>query len=981
MPTPVTWGPRREEEFVAWITHELQQAIDDRSGLETTWRDRLDQYRAPEATETKNFPFTGAPLARDTEIMLTTGWTRIDEVKVGDYALTRRDMDGLLEWAYVEAVPRVYAEKLYHFKSKSIDLKVSPEHAMVCQTQTSGKTVRIPAKKLWGKTGYFLPHVGRWEGNGKTHLEGLRVEDVCELVGWYLAEGCIGKGYLGKPNAILIFQSKEANSAKCHRLEALFNRLGWIWSRYKSSYRISRQQIPEWLFNDLVAQQGCKNKFVPRRYFEMSPSAIEALLTGLVLGDGSIVEVPGGGAPSVNYFTTSRALADDIQVLALFAGLHARIHRRFRFGCGGTIDGRKISGEAESYEVAFCPSVRAKYDRSYREIVDYNDTAFCVTVKNHAIYARRNGIACWTGNSNRTIPLTAMNVDPLVARFMTTYHAPPNLWTLQALNEKWVPLAKPLQDYLQFLDQNVLRMWDVDYRAVLELIKLGTCIYKHGWLFERRNAWAYGADGRPQRVTKLLSRPFVDHVRLIDFVIPPAYYSIQPDDQGGAPWVAERHQLRLDQFLARAEGQDPFLPNYNREGVAKVKHFVDDKRDTVQAKVDDLEGNQPFRWETVTLHEVHARYDCQGNGQVDDIVAIVHLDSRTLLRATLNYYAHGERPYEVSRYFRSDGFYGIGVCEQMEMFQSELSDLSNFQHDNVMLRNSLTLAVKQGANFLPGEPIYPGKAFILDDPSKDIKELRFGEAYPSTVQLLSLYQSLSERRSGLSDIQFGSVQQLPSRTPATTMMSLLQEGNRRFDLSLKDMRIDCLARIGLRVLQNLQQFASNPVVNPDGDAYLQLAIQTLGQPEGSLVAGVLQMPLEDVGTGIGVSLTATSGMVNKEIEKQGFLALVQLQTQLGTQFIQLAQIATNPQVVQMMPGLAEVAVQVAKGFTELQRRLLEQYDIRNPEDILVDASILQSASQAAAAGGVGPAGALGPAGPGAPFPDDAAGMGGLPPGA
>jgi len=583
------------------------------------------------------------------------------------------------------------------------------------------------------------------------------------------------------------------------------------------------------------------------------------------------------------------------------------------------------------------------------------------------------------GASNRTVPVTAMNVDPLVARFMTTYHTPQNLWTCQALNERWVDLAKPLQDYLQFLDQNVLRMWDVDYRAVLELIKLGTCIYKHGWLFERRPAWSYGADGKLVRSTKILSRPFVDHVRLIDFIIPAAYYAIQPDDQGGAPWVAERIQLRLDQFLARAEGQDPFLPNYGKEAVAKVKRFIEDKRDPNQAKVDTLEDYAPSRWEQIELHEVHARYETMP-GHVDDIVAIVHLGSRTLLRATLNYYAHGERPYEVARYFRSDGFYGIGVCEQSEMFQAETSDLSNFHHDNVMLRNSLTLAIKQGANYLPGEPVYPGKSFILDNPDKDIRELTWGGTSPDAMNLIQMYQGLGERRTGLSDIQFGNVQQLPSRTPATSMMAMMQEGNRRFDLSLKDMRIDCLARIGLRILQNLQQFSANPRENPDGDRFLALAVTTLGEPEGSLVAQVLQMPLEDVSAGIGVSLTATSGMVNKEMEKQAFLALVQLQAQLGEKFIQLAQIACNPQVITMMPGMAQIAVQVAKGFTELQRRLLEQYDIRNPEEILVDATIMESAAQSVASGQLITPGVIGPAGGGAEGAAPDAGMGGLPPG-
>jgi len=37
-----------------------------------------------------------------------------------------------------------------------------------------------------------------------------------------------------------------------------------------------------------------------------------------------------------------------------------------------------------------------------------------------------------------------------------------------------------------------------------------------------------------------VSGPFVDHIRLVDFLIPPDYYAIDPDEQFGAPWVAKR---------------------------------------------------------------------------------------------------------------------------------------------------------------------------------------------------------------------------------------------------------------------------------------------------------------------------------------------------------------------------------------------------------------------------------------------------------
>lgn len=555
------------------------------------------------------------------------------------------------------------------------------------------------------------------------------------------------------------------------------------------------------------------------------------------------------------------------------------------------------------------------------------------------------------GASNRVLPVTAMNADPLIARFLTTLHAPANLWSLQPLNERWVDAAKPLQDFLQWADRRWLNMYEANARAVQEFVLLGTCVYKTGWLFERRRKQAYGPDGSLIDALEFLSQPFVDYVSLVDFIIPAEALAIQADVQGGAAWVAERIWLRLDQFMARAKGQEPFAPDYDPSAVALVKHFEEQRQGSaggVEDKRYQLDEFQPSHLLRIELFEVHARYDTQGNGSVDDVVAVIHLPSRTLLRATLNPYRHGRRPYDSAVYMKGHGFYGIGVCEQSEVFQDLLTELTNLQVDNVEVVNTPMIAVKQGANVVPGEPIYVGKIWLLDDPSKDIREVRMGEVYPSLERLGSIVQNWGERRTGITDIQFGNPSQIPSRTPATTMLSLLQEGNRRFDLSLKNLRA-CLDAVGLKILQNMQQFLSEPQVNPEAQTQLAMTVQALGEPEGLYVAEKLALPLEEVENGLGVSVSATSGMVNKEVEKQGFLALLQLQAQLGQQYLALAQVISNPQAQLMMPVLVNVAMQVMRGMTELQRRVLEQYDIRNPEEILVDA-----ATALDAAAGLGP---------------------------
>ena len=139
------------------------------------------------------------------------------------------------------------------------------------------------------------------------------------------------------------------------------------------------------------------------------------------------------------------------------------------------------------------------------------------------------------GAANFELPLTAIDVDTLFAKFVQTIHAPSNLWTLEPLNPDWDEASKPLQDFLEWLDGAMLKMEGVNKRAILELTKLGTCIYKTGWLFERRPVTVYDENGVRKRVERMRSRPLVDHVRLSDFLIPPYAYAIDPDAQGGAP--------------------------------------------------------------------------------------------------------------------------------------------------------------------------------------------------------------------------------------------------------------------------------------------------------------------------------------------------------------------------------------------------------------------------------------------------------------
>ena len=584
------------------------------------------------------------------------------------------------------------------------------------------------------------------------------------------------------------------------------------------------------------------------------------------------------------------------------------------------------------------------------------------------------------GAANYVLPITATDVDQLIAKEMQTLHAPDNLWTLEPLNERWTDAAKPMQDALTWLDHNLLHMQEVNERVNLEKYKLGTGLYKHGWLYERRKIWTYDLDGRAMRAERLRGGPFVDHVKLHDFVLPPYAYNIQADDQGGAPWVAERLRINVDRLRSLAFSSEPFLPNIDKDAVNFILKFLESDETDYDVKVQDLDyvksgqhqqldfeksaggstkgsaGRSARRFD-VELWEIHARFPTGGRAlgsdpsrpaqpdddSQDDIVVWYHAPTSRIVRAVYNPYLHGRRPYERVRMFPAEGFYGIGLCEQKEMFQALQTELMNFTVDNVLLGNSIGIVAKAGSNIVPGEPVYPGKVWITDgDVGKDFASFQLGTTYPNLAVLQQQVQALGERRTGISDIQLGNMQELPGRTPATTMLSLLQEGNRRPDMTIKEMRRG-LGVVGLRVIQYLQQYMGSPV-DVGGQRLLQMAVQALGMPEGMFAAQKLTSPMENAELGLGVSITATSGSANKEVEKQNYVALLQLAGQLTPQFIQLISVA---QQAQGSP-VGQVALQSALGLQELYKRLLEQYDIKNISDVAPDIKANTASLQAGA---------------------------------
>jgi hypothetical protein len=183
---------------------------------------------------------------------------------------------------------------------------------------------------------------------------------------------------------------------------------------------------------------------------------------------------------------------------------------------------------------------------------------------------------------------------------------------------------------------------------------------------------------------------------------------------------------------------------------------------------------------------------------------------------------------------------------------------------------------------------------------------------------------------------------LGNRATATGTLALIQEGNRRFDLNVRDVR-DCLGSVGKKLLLLNAQF------RPTGMAYF------VKGADGELVENVLNLPDEFIADGIGMELTASTATINREIEKQGLLAMMGTLTQYYQQLIQIGGIAMNPQTP---PPIQQMAIQMADGARYLMSMIVQTYEIRAVDTLLPPslADQLESEANAAAQQPPGPPG-------------------------
>ncbi|MDV3277825.1 MAG: hypothetical protein LYZ69_05085 [Nitrososphaerales archaeon] len=390
-----------------------------------------------------------------TEVLTRLGWKKFADLTHADEICTLNPSLGKIEYQKpLRVIKNSYRGKMYRLRTKRVDLCVTPNHRLfVTQFGSRGpKPFRLEeARFLFGKSKTFRKG-GSWEGktskyfrlpavqirHGSRFYSGFRkipekrlpIKPWLRFFGLWLAEGHTTQGNNGDYAVVL----SNTNKRLVSEIVRLFKELGYRSAvndnRGRFQVRVKNYQ----LFSFLRQFGHSHERFVPLDIKALSKHLISVLLDSYLKGDGHIYGRTGKGLSAT---TTSIRLRDDLQEIALKVGMSAyyKLGKKKGMPLKALNDG-KYKSRYDAWVVYFLrhnkhgvtPSVVRK--QGYTEAwVDFDGMVYCVSVPNHVVYVRRNGIPVWCGNSDPPMNWRLSSLDGLALVSNSDAHSP-NPWRL-----------------------------------------------------------------------------------------------------------------------------------------------------------------------------------------------------------------------------------------------------------------------------------------------------------------------------------------------------------------------------------------------------------------------------------------------------------------------------------------------------------------------------------------------------------------------
>jgi hypothetical protein len=472
-------------------------------------------------------------------------------------------------------------------------------------------------------------------------------------------------------------------------------------------------------------------------------------------------------------------------------------------------------------------------------------------------------------------------------------------------------LKEAYADYMQYvgIDPSELDLYRVYNEGMGECIDYGTVTYKSPWEKKTRHFLIPGGDGSGSSKDFLertvYEGPRPEKLPFESFYLPPQAKTIEDAD-------IKCHKRLMLSYELEERG---FSGLYNKDAVKKVIETPDrthptevavEQEETLGARTDPSFGHKEY-----DIWECYVQWRYQDEAFAPRMIATYHPLSDQMLRVAWDNF-EPEWFVGARLLHRKDMYYGMGFAEALWPFQEGASETYNGYRDNQTVANTRVWRVSPDSKLHQGYRIYPSA--MIPAEKDEIEPMAHGELSSLNLDEIRIILDLAERRSGVSPPQqgFGAGTQSGKRGIYSAMgtLSVLQEGNSRKDLSVSDMR-DAHVRLMRLVSRQYGVFGR--------DSKFHESRLALFGKKAPLIKEALD---KIVNRQIGLPCYSSSASVNREVEKQSDIMLVQLMDRHYQMIAQLLTAVSNP----MAPPAAKqyfVEVMIAAGL--LHKKILKNF--------------------------------------------------------
>lgn len=517
----------------------------------------------------------------------------------------------------------------------------------------------------------------------------------------------------------------------------------------------------------------------------------------------------------------------------------------------------------------------------------------------------------YASSATLIVPLTAIAIEAVFARIMTTRFALDQLVSIQPISDDYADKAEPFERYFNQYLIDTMRLKKPFGDMVLELLKYGTGAGRS--TYERVVRKAYrDVDGKREDfevVTKQGAQIYA--VPISRFLMP-----FSAKDPQLASWCGEEHsageleiKVMVDSGLLYPESYEKLQAFFRNQQTLNGQDGTSFTRSQ-----QDLEKMAPIWPKQVDWAELWLAWDTDGSGDYREIVVHYHRLSRQILSIRYNWHEDLRRPYRTAVYFPIEHRWtGIGIAQQNSQFQEEITTQHRQRIDNASMANMRMLKVSKLSDYDAGEPLFPGKMFFVDE-MDHIDSIQMGEIYPSSYQNEQSTLIYSQQRSGVNEVTLG-MPQVGTPGTATSDLARIQEGNKKFDLVYDNVN-------GL--LGDLTKDAAADMIQ-FGPRFVEFLDY---RNNGKAIREVFDLPSDLLKSGAVLRMVPATSQYNRILDRQNWQQLSGIYQQGISGIMQLAQGMGDQEIMRI------ISVKGVEGAMELMRQIMQSFDVPNINRIL-----------------------------------------------